>query len=313
MRRILLSFVVFLALTACSVSSSNSAKDGSVSGSSSDNNTYSGINLDALPNYRATYTILFEGDYTWLYTLVTRYDWELTEFTLHVEGVDAVNNPGDIRLLTDGETSWMTGPGADNECYKFPSDLDLGFSFLTPDSLLLPQKVTTLLSSVGKEEIAGIQTTHYLAETDTIGSFSDLRIDLWLSEEKTALQYTLQAASEDPLFDAGEGHLTAQFVVNEIASQEIELITGCEISFPLPGDAMQVVRFPQMVSYETSATPEYIVNYYQTFLLEEGWVVNDPLIDTDKGFQMSFERGDDVVILILTVERESVKVQILEQ
>jgi hypothetical protein len=207
----------------------------------------------------------------------------------------------------------MTGPGADNECYKFPSDLDLGFSFLTPDSLLLPQKVTALLSSEGMEELVGIQTTHYVAKAETLGAFSDLRIDLWLSEEKVAVAYNLELVGEDPIFDAGEGNLSANFVVNEIASQEIEPVTGCEINFPLPGDAVQVVRFPQMVSYETNAAPEYIVNYYQTYLLDEGWVVDDPLIDTDTGFQMSFGRGDEVVILILTVEGESVKVQILEQ
>ena len=323
MRQILLTLILFLTLIGCSVSSSNSTKDGRISGSSSDgdtysdsssdNDTYSGINLAALPNYRATYTVLFEGDYIWSYTLVTRYDWELTEYSLNVQGVDAANNPGDIRLVTDGKTSWMTGPGADNDCYKFPSDLDLGFSFLTPDSLLLPQKVTTLLSSKGKEEIAGIQTTHYLAEAEKLGAFSDLRINLWLSEEKVALLYTLQANGGDPLFDAGEGRLTTKFEVNEIASQEIEMVTGCEINFPLPGDAVQVVRFPQMVSYETNTTPEYIINYYQTYLLGEGWVVDDPLIDTDTGFQMSFGRGDEVVILILTVVGESVKVQILEQ
>lgn len=328
MRRIVLSFVVFLALTACSISInggsdsgssknntySSSSSDGDAdSGFSSEKDTYRGINLGTLPNYRATYTIVFEGDYTWRYTLVTRYDWELTEYSLNVQGVDAANNPGDIRLVTDGETSWMTGPGTDNECYKFPADLDLGFSFLTPDSLLLPYKITALLSSEGKEKVAGIQTAHYAAEVDTLGGLSDLQIDLWLSDEKTALLYTLQATGEDPMFNAGEGRLTAKFEVNEIASQEIELVTGCEINFPLPGDAEQVVRFPQMVSYETRATPEYIVNYYQTYLLEEGWVVANPLITTDKGFQMSFSRGDEVVILILTVEGETVKVQILEQ
>lgn len=217
MRRLFLSLVVFLTFIACSTSTVNTSKEGNTSESDIVVDTYSGINLEALPNFSATYSIDFEGDYTWRYTLVTRFDGELTEYFLHIEGVDPVRNPGDIRLVTDGETSWMTGPGADNECFMFPDEMDVGPAFLSPDDILAPQQVTTLLSPKGEEEIESIQTTHYVARADALGGLSNLRIDLWLSSARTALMYNLQASGGDPLFDAGEGHLNANFMVIEIA------------------------------------------------------------------------------------------------
>jgi hypothetical protein len=313
MRRLFLSLVVFLTFIACSTSTVNISKDGNISESDIVVDTYSGINLEALPNFSATYSIDFEGDYTWRYTLVTRFDGELTEYFLHIEGVDPVRNPGDIRLVTDGETSWMTGPGVDNDCFMFPDDMDVGPAFLSPDDILAPQKVTTLLSNEGEEEIESIQTTHYVARADAFGGLSNLRIDLWLSSARTALMYTLQASGGDPVFDAGEGRLNANFMVIENAPMEIEPVPGCEIDLPLLIDAERVVRFPRLISFETGASPYYVIDFYHDYLIEEGWKVDDPLTETDTNLQISYARGKETLVLIVNVEEDIVTVKILQQ
>lgn len=78
-------------------------------------------------------------------------------------------------------------------------------------------------------------------------------------------------------------------------------------------DAERVVRFPRSISFETSASPYYVIDFYHDYLTEVGWKVDDPLTETDTNLQISYTRGKETLVLIVNVEEDVVTVKILQQ
>lgn len=254
--------------------------------------TYTGLGLDALDAYHATFEIRFTGASEWTYHLETRTDGDLVEYSLHMEGVDVAHNPGDLRVVIENEVARMRGPGTDDECLQFPSDLALGPSFLTPDDLVDPEELREPLVQVGRETIAGAESSHYTLHQPSLGDWSDVEVDLWLGEATGAvLRYDLRATGTDPLFDAGEGVLSGQFRVTDVGPQTIDPVAGCEIDLPLPADAARLVKLPGLLAFESASTPDQTVAFYQAALAEAGW---EPLAEPEVGVAailLSYHRG----------------------
>jgi hypothetical protein len=266
--------------------------------------------------YHATFEIHFQGTYTWIYHLEIRTDGSAgggaTAYDLHIEGVEGPQNPGDVRVVLEGDVVRMRGPATDDACIQLPSDLDLGRSFLSPDDLIPPQEIETALRPVGTETITGREATRYTLRQPSLADWQNVEIDIWKDTTSGAtLRYDLRAAGPDPLFDAGEGVLSFQFVVSDIGPQTIEPITGCEISLPLPPDATRLVRMPGLVACESAATPEEVIAFYQTALAEAGW---EPLTEPETGVDailLSYHRDGKTLDINIEIREAGVYVELL--
>lgn len=269
-------------------------------------------NPQTLDTYHATFEIHFEGAYTWTYQLESRTDGSATAYDLHIEGVEASQNPGDVRVVLEGDVVRMRGPATDDACVQFPSDLDLGRSFLSPDDLIPPQEVAAALRPVGTETIIGKEATHYTLRQPSLADWQNVEIDVWKDTTSGAtLRYDLRAAGPDPLFDAGEGVLSFQFVVSDTGPQTIEPITGCEIDLPLPPDATRLVRMPGLVAFESATKSNEIVAFYQTALAEVGW---EPLAEPETGVDailLSYRRAGEVLDINIEIREAGVYVELL--
>lgn len=298
MRRTLIFLSIVLFITACT-----------------NGDIYNGIDLRRLSDYQTTYDIEFNGDYTWRYSLVTHFDGKRTEYKLHIEGVDPAQNPGDIRLVAEKEASWMTGPGVDHECFMFPSDFDIGYTFLTPDDTFPPEEIDPLLTYESEQREGGRSVNVYTADVPEHEGWRDLDIVMWLVKRKNyPIKYDIEATGEDPLFNAGEGQFRGAFSVADDKGYVIEPITGCEITIPLPKDATQVVRFPGLISFETRNDPDKVIGFYQDYLISNGWVADDPLTSSDIGWQMSYTKRKEMLVFYFNIdEEEGVFVEILQK
>ncbi|MFL7791994.1 MAG: hypothetical protein AB8I69_07625 [Anaerolineae bacterium] len=270
------------------------------------------VSLQALGAYHATFEMHFEGAYSWTYRLESRSDGSAMAYDLHIEGVKASQNPGDVRIVVEGDIAKMRGPGTDDVCMQFPSDLDLGLSLLTPDDLIPLQGTEISLRSTGVEVIVGMEATHYTLRQPNLESWQDVEVDIWEDVATGAvLRHDLRAAGMDPLFDAGEGVLSGQFVVDDIGPQTIEPVSGCETDLPLPPDATRIVKMPSLVAFESTATPSEIVGFYQAALVEVGW---ESTAEPETGIDatlLSYHRGEQTLDINIESRETGVHVELL--
>jgi hypothetical protein len=274
------------------------------------------LNLEMFDTYHATFEIRFEGTYAWSYYLESRTDGGAdggaTAYDLHIEGIEASQNPGDIRVVLESDVVRMRGPATDDACIQFPSDLNLGRSFLSPDALIPHQEIEAALRPVGTETIDGREATHYTLRQPSLADWQDVEIDIWKDTTNGAtLRYNLRAAGSDPLFDAGEGTLSGRFVVRDTGPQTIEPITGCAIDLPLPPDATRLVRMPGLVAFESTATSDEAVAFYQTALTKAGWEpVTEPEVGVD-AVLLSYRREGETLNVNIEIRRTGVYVELL--
>jgi hypothetical protein len=233
---------------------------------------YGGLGLEALDAYRASFEINFAGDRGWRYVLETRRDGDALEYRLHLEGVGEAANPGDVRAVTQGDSVRLTGPGTEGECFMFPSDLDVGPTWLTPDDLLRPGLVAPLLERVDDAALGGQPATRAALQADRLGSWTSVQVTVWQATNTSAvLGYDMLMTGPDPFFEAGEGLLAGRFRVEEIGPQPIEPVAGCEIDWPLPAGAARLVRLPGLAAFDSALTPDEVAAFYQDRLPGLGW------------------------------------------
>jgi hypothetical protein len=302
MRR-LLFLLSLLAVMACSLT-------GSPSPTAEGPPNYVGLGLGALKTYRANFEVHFEGDSDWIYCLESRADGHAVEYRLHLDGVDDTLDPGDVRAVIEGDIGRMRGAGTGDECLQFPSDLDLGLSFLSPDDLINLKESTASLIEQDSEVIAGVQAVHYTLSQVGFDGWRNLEAELWQDETTGAvLRYDLRAEGLDPLFDAGEGVLSWRFLVEEIGPQTIEPIAGCEIDLPLPPDATRLVRLPGLVAFESATAVAEIVAFYQAELTKLGWeLVAEPQVGADATLS-SYHRGGQTLDINVEATEEGSHVE----
>ena len=315
-RSFLVFFLLLMLLTACDESapssSNNEGLEPAEPGIALVDMVYEGLDQRALSQYQAEFLIQFEGDFNWVYKLTTRYDGVLLEYYLHLEGVDESQNLGDIRLVTDGEHSWMTGPGADHECFMYPSNMDIGLVFLTPDDFLNPESLAQNLVEEGSETIAGMDTVFFSSNAAALNGWEITALNLFLKDPTTVLRYAFLGYGVDPLFGAGEGAISAEYLVLETQTQDIQAVTGCEIEIPIPDFAENLTRFPDLIYFDSPESVEDTADFFLTALYEARWVMEDePVIYEDGAIEITYNRLGNSVIIRIKPGAEGSQVQIL--
>ncbi len=253
-------------------------------------------NPSAARSYSDTFEIRFDGATPWVYQLTTRSAKGLREVKLHMEGLRPQDNPGDIRLVTDGITTWMNGEGTDRNCIQFPAHQGMDPSFIVPESLAPLQSLQNGLGAPVEEEISGKKSLHYSGSGVTLNAWADAHVDGWLDKASGSLiQLSMQANGDDPFFGTGAGKLTAHYEAMDYVEGDIQPVKGCEIPVPLPDKYEAFVRLPEMASFESSRKPEKIVSFYQDALPQAGWAEAESPSQDGETMVLSYARGDEEV------------------
>lgn len=256
---------------------------------------------DTLPDHAAArFDIRFQGAAPWLYQLALRSLPPQREVTLHIDGVDRSLNPGDVRVVTDGTTTWMTGAGTDQECVQFPNNQGMDPEFILPNDILPLSDLDHLLKYAGQETIAGKNAHHFKASGLAVAGWSDASVDVWMDPSgSTLLKLQFSASGDDPFFGTGAGAIQAGYEILTFTPSSIDPVSGCEIPLQLPASAENYVRMPGLASFETSASVEEIVRFYQEDLARSSWQESQPI-----------KQNDGVTIMDYASPTQSVTIQI---
>lgn len=285
--------IVLLALTGCSAAGTQAPAAGEAEPPQA---AELRLNRDALPSYQSDFQITFTGSKTWTYGLKTRKTTEMRETSLHIEGLDGAQNPGDIRLITDGTTSWMIGAGTDNECVQYPNGAGMDPTFLHPESLISRAQMEGALKLVSEETVGGVAMLHYQASGVEAGQWRNAMLDLWTERDSgMLLRFKLEGTGADPFFGSGTGKVSAAYTAAGMGDEAIAPVEGCELSVPLPGSEQMFVRLPGMASFDSADPAESVITFYQTALPQEGWIVKEDAAQTDGLTVLSYFRGAEAV------------------
>ncbi len=275
---------------------------------------YNGLGLVPLNSYSAAFEIRFDGDEQWTYLLKMRADGDLDEYRLHIEGGETILNPGDIRFVTDGQTNWMIDSSEDDRCFQFPNELYLGPVFLTPNDILEPDVVRSNIEYVGDEMVLNMQTSHFVARTDSLETWQDAHLDIWMVKSNAAtMRFVFSGRGQDPFFDSGMGTIAVDFKVTDVGEPAIEPVVGCEIDLPIPDNVRDLVKMPGLLSFEYSATLEEAVDFYDTAMQEAGWASMLEMQRSDDAIFLSYQREDEVVEINIVNGPNGVRVEILNR
>jgi hypothetical protein len=254
------------------------------------------LERDAAESYSAEFHIQFNGVKSWSYLIKTRKSPTLREINLHIEGLDETQNPGDIRMVTDNTTTWMTGEGTDNQCVQFPNGAGMDPTYLYPETFISVMALGGALKLVGEEQLNDFTVLHFNAAGAVSGPWRDATIDHWQEKDSGMLrQFKMTAAGDDPFFATGSGNLDAMYVAGPLGSDAIEPVTGCEISVPLPEAISMFVRFPGMASFESKSSVDELVQFFQTALPGQNWVEKGPPFQVEGASVLSYLRGAEEV------------------
>lgn len=282
-RNIVVSLLLMALLAACS-------PKGTPAGSGQ--SPLAKLSRDTLDNYSAIFEIQFTGPVNWIYQLRTRKSPALQEANLFIHGIDKSQNPGDVRIVTDQTTTWMIGPGTDNECVQFPNNQGMDPTMIYPETLVYGVDLSSLLKLVGEGKVGNRTATHYTGSGLTVGKWQDAQVDIWLDKASQALlRFSMQAAGEDAFFGTGTGTMKAYYEVDGFDKPQIEPVAGCEIGAPLPDTATMLVRLPGMASFETTDEVENLASFYQAALPPQGWAESEPPAQSEGSTILSYTRG----------------------
>ncbi len=296
-RSVVIILLLALLIAACSPKpSTSSTSGGKQQGAGSAKETFTDLNREKFSSYLSRFRVQFDGDASWGYQLQTRKSPTLREINLHIEGIEKSANPGDVRMVTDGKTSWMIGPGTDNECVQFPNGQGMDPTLIYPEMLLPGDSLAGLLKLAGNEPIGGIASQHYTGSAPTAGNWKDVSVEVWQDPgSRGLLRFTMQASGTDPFFGKGAGKLTAYYEAGALDVAAIEPVKGCEISVPLPDPVEMYVRLPGMASFESNSGLEQMQSFYQTELPKANWTEKEPPAQSEGVTILSYQRNYESV------------------
>ncbi|GAB4478991.1 MAG: hypothetical protein Kow00124_24060 [Anaerolineae bacterium] len=275
---------------------------------------YSGMGIDRLPGYTATFTAGFVGQgVAWTYQLDLAADgMGGTLRSLRLEGVDPAIDLGDVTLTLLGDTQYMTGPGVGEAgCLIAPAGVDLEASFPLPDDFLAPGVIGPALREAGQETVAGLMGTRYTAG-GALGEFSDVTAEIVIAEESGAvLRYDFSGQVAETRFAGGEvGRLTWRFEVTSAAPAALAVPAECVIAYPIPEDAADLVRLPGLILFESPRGREEVVAYYQQTLAAQGWEVFAQPVTENETTVLSYAQGGEIITISIAATETGSSVQL---
>ncbi|MGD2026538.1 MAG: hypothetical protein PVI99_01870 [Anaerolineales bacterium] len=238
------------------------------------------LQLNQLGPFHGRFILEFNGQNDWTYQVDTRSDGENIEFSLTIQGVESDKNPGDVRLVNSGGNNYMSGAGTNDFCVRFPDSFETEKLFLGPADFVHPDEFSSAPAEEGSNTVAGINAARYTASADDHRGWQEVVVNYWVDPNSGAvLKYDFVAWGNDPLYKRGDGRIHGVFEVLEVGSQEIEEIPGCQIEFPLPSDAAEIIRLPGIIQFTTSMGPFRLDTFYTDQLEPRGWVREEPQIN----------------------------------
>lgn len=276
--------------------------------------TYNGLGLSALETYSAIFEMKFQGEESWTYLMEMSTDGQLDEYHLNIEGGGSVLNLGELRFVTDGQTSWMIGSDSEDQCFQFPNELNLGPVFLTPDDVLESAMIRANIENVGDEFVNSIEASHFIAKSENLDTWQNIRLDIWMMKSNAAvLQFLFSGNGEDPIYDTGMGTISIDFAVTDIGKPEIDPVVGCEIALPLPDDVTNLVKMPGLISFEYPISLDDATQFYKSMMFDDGWelVVERP--GGEEYINLSYQRENEIVEINITTIPSGVRVEILDR
>lgn len=314
-----LAVLLPLVLAACSSNGgANSSSPNGASGSPGQPGGPAAFQRDAFNRYSAEFRVQFQGSSSWLYQLKTRRSPEQREFNLHQDGLDPAKNPGDIRMLTDGQQTWMLGPGTENQCLQFPNNQGMDPTYIQPEDLLDLAALGGALKKVGEEpssaipEAGAVTLVHYRAEGVSAGGWQKATVEYWADKASGMLyRYNFQAEGADPFFETGSGRISASYQVAALGDQPFEPVAGCEINVPLPENARAYVRLPGLASFDSPDGVETLQQYYQTVMVQQNWTESQPPAQQNGATVLSYTRDGQAVQVVLEPLDNGCRVKLL--
>lgn len=275
---------------------------------------YDGMHRDALGPHRARFELRFVGQDDWTYFLEHRLSSEALEHRLQIEGVSDARDPGDVRMVTRAGETRLRGPGTSNQCLRFPADMDVNITVLTPDDVMPPAQFREPLVHLADEQVAGRQSVHYALVQAELDGWEEVRLGLWLEPGSGALlRYELSASGFDPYFGAGFGQLEGRFEVLEFGPQLIEPIEGCEIDLPLPSELDGLVRLENVVAFQTNLSLDDTVAFFRRQLEQAGW---QPLTEEQRSsgaIVLNYRQGAEQLELTIRSGADATRVEIVSK
>jgi hypothetical protein len=249
---------------------------------------------DAASSYSSEFRMQFSGQKSWTYLLKTHKTPAQREISLHIEGLEGAQNPGDVRQVTDNVTTWMIGPGTDQQCVQFPNGKGMDPTYLYPESLVSLKDLGNALSLVGETKLEGVALQHFYVTGAATGPWKDAIIDLVQEKDSGMLrQFKMTAMGQDPFFSAGLGKMSATYTAGPPDSTAIQSVEGCETGLTLPEPISMYVRLPGMASFESKSSVADLVQFFQTTLPGQNWVEKEPPAQSESATVLSYQRGTD--------------------
>lgn len=283
----LISFVL-LAL-ACRLSGPGRSDDGKQPGIQERD---LGVSAAEIGPHRSQFILEFDGEQDWIYRLDTAYGSSAVGRELDIEGVPLSVSPGDVRLIIENGQVEMTGEATGGECWVFPEKNELRRSFLAPDSVFQPEDLELELEDED-DRVAGRTAARYAVGEGFGNRWQDLEGTLWVDAESGAvLEFRFTARGQDPFFNFGAGQLDGDFRVVEFGVQELAPIDGCELPYPVPEDAREVVLLEEYMAFRTDSSRSEMITFYAGWLEDEGWSLVEGPDEGEFGTAMTFQQGD---------------------
>lgn len=291
MKRILLALgmTAFLSAAACRLSLPGGSGD---EDQADTGRRYPGLSAASLGPHRSRFGLQFDGDKAWSYRLETAHGSSAVSHELKIDGVPLSVSPGDVRLIIEDSQVRMSGQATLGACWLFPEKSELQRSFLTPDSVFQPGEITLHLENED-DRVAGRQSARYAVTIGTSDRWQEIEGDLWLDASSGAvLRFQFSARGQDPFFDFGAGRMEGDYSVLELGVQDLEPIDGCEIPYPVPEDAREIVLLEDYLAFETDLSEPELARFYQSRLEAGGWNLIEGPVEGQFGTTMTFSQGD---------------------
>lgn len=261
----------------------------------------SGVGLESLNRYTATFTVTFVPDNQtltgWTYTHEMLSNGGALRRTLIIEGVSAEFDPGDVTLVTERNTQYMTGEAVGGAgCLIFPASVDLETTFLLPGDFVPATALNRFRQSEGQAEVAGRGGTRYTFEADEVEGFTDVSGEM-VADGGLVLSYDFNGHTlETPFTEDEPGTLSWQYAITDFAPEtEISGEADCEIQYPVMDDAEELTRLPGLIRYTTPTPAADVVTYYQQTLEGDGWLVLALPDVSEDTTVLSYTRGGEVL------------------
>jgi hypothetical protein len=170
----------------------------------------------------------------------------------------------------------------------------------------------------GSETINDIATSHYTFDERGIGEgdVTHSSGEMWVATEGgSVVKYVLSTQGGADYFGEGiEGTLSFDYELTGVNQPvEINLPEDCPsglVDAPTLPDALNVVKMPAIMSYETKSSVNDAAAFYQQELPKSGWEsLVEPSI-TDTAALLTFARENETMAVIIAVEESTTTVRI---